>query len=131
MTIVSYCFDFSNTVLEHTWGRGREVPSEQWSTTPNQKCKFECVLKRGFAPLSSIFEDIPSNVTTLLNKNLKKKVFLKLWIPTIETKACLNEEKVLLHVSLEWQISLSLQPSPQNQHEAAFLTSQEKAACNH
>lgn len=37
----------------------------------------------------------------------RKKVCLKLWVPTIETKASLNKEKFLLHGSLEWQISLA------------------------
>lgn len=63
---VSYCFDFSNIILEHSLG-GREVSTQQWSTTPNKKCKFEFILKTG----------IPSAVTTLLNKKFEDKSLSK------------------------------------------------------
>lgn len=63
-----FCFGFPNTALEHILEFRREVPLKQRSTTPNKKFKLESVLNRVFAPLSSIFENIPSITIALSEK---------------------------------------------------------------
>lgn len=75
MTCCEFCFGFPNTALEHILEYRREAPLEQRSTAPNKKFKLESVLKRVFAPLSSVFENIPSIMRVCSEKFRRKECF--------------------------------------------------------